>query len=75
MDLHKSILLWKNLGNIIALTEDEIDDIKPIENGELTMYNGADEWYDLKGQKFNKPQRGINIIQMSDGTTKKVLVK
>ena len=51
------------------------DGIKPIENGKLTMDNDADDWYDLNGRKLSKPQRGINIIRMSDGTTKKVLLK
>ncbi len=29
----------------------------------------------MKGQRIAEPQRGINILHMSDGTTKKVLVK
>ena len=32
-------------------------------------------YYDLQGHKLNAPQRGINIIRMSDGTTRKVVVK
>ena len=31
--------------------------------------------YDLQGRKIAKPQKGINIIRYSDGTTRKVLVK
>ncbi|MCR5534002.1 MAG: leucine-rich repeat protein [Bacteroidaceae bacterium] len=31
--------------------------------------------YDLNGRKLSAPQRGINIIRMSDGTTRKVQVK
>ena len=31
--------------------------------------------YDLSGRAIKNPSRGINIIQMDDGTTKKVLVK
>jgi len=31
--------------------------------------------YDLRGRKLAAPQRGINIIRMSDGTTRKVMVK
>jgi hypothetical protein len=31
--------------------------------------------YDLSGRRQNAPQRGMNIIRMSDGTTRKVLVK
>ncbi len=31
--------------------------------------------YDLQGRKIAKPQKGINIIRYSDGTTRKVSVK
>ena len=31
--------------------------------------------YDLNGRKLSAPQRGINIIRMSDGTSRKVMVK
>ena len=31
--------------------------------------------YDLNGRKLERLQRGINIVKMSDGTTKKVVIK
>ena len=31
--------------------------------------------YDLNGRKLERLQRGINIVRMSDGTTKKVVIK
>ena len=31
--------------------------------------------YDIQGRMIGKPQKGINIIRYSDGTTKKVVVK
>ena len=31
--------------------------------------------YDIQGRKLDKPQKGINIIRYSDGTSRKVLVK
>ena len=31
--------------------------------------------YDLQGRRLDAPQRGLNIIKMSNGTTKKVVVK
>ena len=37
-----------------------------------TLSEGEGEWFDLSGRKLDKPQRGINIIRYSDGTTKKV---
>lgn len=35
----------------------------------------ADGIYDMSGRRVEKLQRGINIIRMSDGTTRKVMVK
>ena len=34
-----------------------------------------EERFNLRGEKLSTPQRGVNIIRMSDGTTKKVVVK
>ena len=31
--------------------------------------------YDIQGRMISKPQKGINIIRFSDGTTRKVIVK
>ena len=31
--------------------------------------------YDINGRKFNEPRKGLNIIRMNDGATKKVIVK
>ena len=31
--------------------------------------------YDLRGHRLSSPQRGVNIIRMSDGTVRKVVVK
>lgn len=52
-----------------------------IEETTATGINGAhaDEAtetarYDISGQKLLRPASGINIIRMSDGTTRKVLV-
>ena len=33
------------------------------------------EFYSVDGTRLDRPQRGINIIHMSDGTTRKVFVK
>lgn len=31
--------------------------------------------YDPQGRKLNSPKRGVNIIHMTDGTVKKVIIK
>ena len=30
-------------------------------------------YYDLNGKLLSQPQKGLNIIRMSDGTTRKVV--
>ena len=37
--------------------------------------NAAEGIYDLQGRKLNSLQHGLNIIRMSDGTTRKVIVR
>lgn len=51
-------------------------------NGETVILglNGSDkpvamQYYTLDGKKLSAPQKGINVVKMSDGTSKKVLVK
>lgn len=39
-----------------------------------TSHNGG-VWYSLDGRKLAQPQRGLNLIRYSDGTTKKVLAR
>ena len=56
----------------MALTEDEIDGIKEVKSEKLKVKNDG-MWYDLNGRKQDAPQKGINIIRYSDGTTRKVL--
>lgn len=35
----------------------------------------AISWFTIGGQCLNAPQRGLNIVRFSDGTTRKVLIK
>lgn len=66
---YKSANVWKNFWNISEIDESvlgiETDEIK---SNELCRYT-------IDGTQITSPQRGINIVKMSDGTTKKVLVK
>ena len=71
IDAYKSTSPWSKFGNIVALTEDEIDGLSPIQ----TSPEQEEQAFDLNGRKLNKPQKGINIIRYSDGTTRKVLIK
>ena len=69
-----SIILLAVLPLLASAHDAEIDGIKTIDNGQLTIDN-EDACYSLDGKKLDKPQKGINIIRQPDGTSRKVLVK
>ena len=53
---------------------------KPDGSTVILGLNGSDkpvamQYYSLDGKKLPAPQKGINVVKMSDGTSKKVLVK
>ena len=56
-------------------TDVDPDGIEEVESSKLKVESSDEEWYDLSGRKLDKPTKGINIIRMSDGTTRKVMVK
>lgn len=45
-----------------------------IQNEQLNDRKFVLGYYSLDGKRLAKPQRGLNIIRMSDGTTKKVII-
>ena len=49
--------------------------INEVESSKLKVDSSSGEWYDLSGRKLDKPQKGISIIRMSDGTTRKVMIR
>ena len=68
---------------IYGKAKEIIDGIISIDNGQLIIDNSASV-YDLSGRKINFQlstfnfqfkKKGLNIIRMSDGTVKKVLIK
>ena len=65
---------WKDFGNIVALTD---EDPKPtaISSIEYAPVATNKAIYDLQGHQLAQPKKGLNIIKMSDGTTKKVIIK
>ena len=54
---------------IYGKAKELIDSLTP------TLYSGNGEVFDLNGKKLSAPQKGLNIIRMSDGTSKKVMIK
>lgn len=70
IEAYKNAEQWRNFGNIVALT-----DPSGIESTEAAQQPTIVERYTIDGKRINQPQRGMNIIKMSDGTVKKVVVK
>ena len=77
----KNILFQKWYGGsgyvtILGVARKGFQDVTGIENIEnrpsASAVNGI---YTIKGMKINTLQKGINIIKMSDGTTRKVVIK
>lgn len=42
---------------------------------DVSSLNGSERFYNAQGKRLNALQRGLNIIRLSDGTTKKILIK
>ena len=69
---------WSLFGNIVALTEEDIEEMNQASGIQTVMNapNGqVESVYTIGGQRINKSQRGLNIIRTKDGKTKKVVVK
>ena len=40
-----------------------------------TLNDAEAEYYDLSGKRLDEPQRGVNIVRMKSGKTKKIVIK
>jgi len=72
VDAYKNAEPWSGFGTIVALTEEEMKavGIKGVsEDSSLSII------FTIDGKKTDTLQKGVNIIKMSDGTSKKVFVK
>ena len=63
--------VWNGFGHIVALTSDDTG-IELRKDGNIPTERTC---YNINGQTLNRKSRGVYILKMSDGTTKKVLVK
>ena len=62
-----------DFGNIVALAE---NDPKPSTINKIVATDDNKFFsYDLTGKLVSLPKKGLNIIKMNDGTTKKVILK
>ena len=50
-------------------------EVNAVESVETDVQVEETERYNVSGQRISTPQKGINIVKMSDGTTRKVMCK
>ena len=67
--LYQEAYVWSYFDRII-----EFDAAAAIDSPSKTT-ESPKGYYTLDGRRWTRPQKGINIIRQSDGTTKKVIVK
>ncbi len=83
--LSESTIVFTCLGSTMQLTATEIPDNASDKNVnwessgildiEIDKLTGNEQIYDAQGKKQNSIKKGLNIIRMGDGTTRKVVVK
>ena len=67
LEAYKTTSDWNRFGTILPITSTDIN--YNTANKEVMI----DAVYDLDGKRSNGTSRGLNIIRMSDGTTRKVM--
>ena len=75
VEAYKNAEQWKDFGRIVALTDEDPKPTTDINTPAVTQMPAIVERYFIDGKRISSPQRGMNIIRMSDGTVKKVFVK
>lgn len=70
-----AILIDRSTGKIVNAAQSEIADFATAVNSVTSNSDIPEACYSLDGRKLPNFQKGINIIRMTDGTVKKVLVK
>ena len=68
MSLYQAAPQWKEFFFI-----EEATGIKGITGDNTSSKATITSSYDLNGKQFSQPQKGLNILKMSDGTTRKVV--
>ena len=75
LDVYKNAEFWKLFIYIVALIDEDPKPTTGIAVPTTTQIPIAVGRYTLDGKRISKPQHGLNIIKMSDGTTRKEFVK
>lgn len=72
LEAYKAETPWSYFPQIVALTESDPD---PSGITNVTNEKTIEHYYSLDGKHLSTPQRGLNVVKMSDGTMKKVMIK
>ena len=75
--LYSNVASWKNFMNIQEPEPEPQPEPEP-EPSAINNVNGnatSSTYYTVGGAQLKNAQRGLNIVRMSDGTTRKVMVK
>ena len=67
IDAYKTTAPWSNFVNVVAL------EVTGIEGTPTDNAPRVDAVYDIDGRRTDSMKRGLNIVRMSDGTTRKVM--
>ena len=67
IDAYKTTDPWSNFVNVVAL------EVTGIEGTPTDNAPRVDAVYDIDGRRTDSMKRGLNIVRMSDGTTRKVM--
>ena len=73
IEAYKAEYPWDGFGSIVALTDSDPNP-SSITNVNQEITTGT-RYYSLDGTQTATPQRGLNIIRMKDGSTRKVVLK
>lgn len=68
LDSYKSATCWKNF----LMEEKDVSGVEGVKADDNLVEKAR---YSLDGKMLLAPEKGVNIVKMSDGTTKKVVVK
>ena len=66
VESYKVVVPWNGFGAIVGLSATGIQDIRVFYEAQI---------FDIKGNHIDNLKKGLNIIRMKDGKTKKVIVK
>ena len=66
---YESTPAWNKFANIVEGIENAVESVETDAKAEET------ERYNVSGQRISSPQKGLNIVKMSDGTTRKIMCK